>query len=289
MTRSVQDDVGAFMFINVADELEKARKGKYCLGAFNTANLEVTKAICAAAKKTGAAVIIQTTPSAIEYAGLQQIFDIVKNEIEETGVSAAIHLDHGKNFEIVRDAIDVGYRSVMIDGSDLSFEENVALTKRAVEYAHQKNVAVEGEIGVITTDEGGAIKESAIDSNYSSAEITKKFVDLTGVDSVAISVGNKHGAPAREKINRALLEEISQVVSIPIVMHGSSGISNEDLQFAIEHGVAKTNVDTNIRRAFIDGMLNIGIDVKDYREVLKNSMANVERVVTDRINLLGGM
>lgn len=273
------------MFINVAEELIKAREEGYCLGAFNTANLEVTKAICAAAKKTGASIIIQTTPSAIEYAGLLQLFDIVKNEIEESGISAAIHLDHGKNFEIARRTIDIGYRSVMIDGSRLSFEENVALTKKVVEYAHLKNVTVEGEIGVIMTGEGG--NSSSSDAAYSSPEMTKKFVDLTGVDSVAVSIGNEHGAPAGEKINLELLKEISNMVSVPLVLHGSSGLTDEEVKEAVKLGVAKVNVDTNVRKAFIDGMRNIDADARDYREILKVGMAKVEKVVEERIKLLG--
>lgn len=272
------------MFINVSDELKKAREEGYCLGAFNTANLEVTKAICSGAKKTGKSIIIQVTPSAIEYAGLKQIFDIVKNEIEESGVAAAIHLDHGKDFEIARDAIDAGFRSVMIDGSKLPFEENVALTKKVVEYAHPKNVAVEGEIGIISAGEGGEI-ESATDS-LSSPELTKKFVDLTGVDSVAISIGNEHGAPEGEKINLELLKSIAETVSIPLVLHGSSGLSDEDIKGAIETGIAKMNVDTNIRRAFIECMTDIDPEAKDYREILKVGMGNVEEVVVERIGLL---
>jgi len=272
------------MFINVSDELKKAREEGYCLGAFNTANLEVTKAICKGAKKTDKSIIIQVTPSAIEYAGLKQIFDIVKNEIEESGVSAAIHLDHGKDFEIARDAIDAGFRSVMIDGSKLPFEENVALTKKVVEYAHPKNVAVEGEIGIISAGEGGEI-ESATDS-LSSPELTKKFVDLTGVDSVAISIGNEHGAPDGERINLELLKSIAEIVSVPLVLHGSSGLSDEDIKAAIETGIAKMNVDTNIRRAFIECMTDIDPEAKDYREILKVGMGNVEEVVEERVKLL---
>jgi len=274
------------MFINVAEELIKARKEGYCLGAFNTANLEVTKAISAAAKKTGASIIIQTTPSAIEYAGLKQLFDIVKNEIEESGIKAAIHLDHAKDFEIARQTIDIGYRSVMIDGSRLSFEENVALTKKVVEYAHLKNVTVEGEIGVIMTGEGE--NTSSSDASYSSPEMTKKFVDLTGVDSVAISIGNEHGAPLGEKIDLGLLKEISEVVSIPLVLHGSSGLTDEEVREAVKLGVTKVNVDTNVRKAFIDGMRNIDSEARDYREILKVGMTNVEKVVEERIGILSG-
>lgn len=273
------------MFINVAEEEKKARAREYAIGAFNTANLEVTKAICAAAKEGDSPVIIQVTPSAIKYAGLQQIFDIVKNEIEESGVNAAIHLDHGKDFEVVRDAIEAGFRSVMIDGSKLPFAENVALTKKVVDYAHLKNVVVEGEIGVITTEEGGESSEDD-DPAFSTPDQTKKFVELTGVDSIAISVGNEHGAPEGEKLDLNLLKKISELVSIPLVLHGSSGLSDEDIKEAIKLGVAKINVDTNIRKAFIAGLKDIDPEETDYREILKISMADIEEVVKERIRIL---
>lgn len=270
------------MFINVAEELKNARKSGWATGAFNTSNLEVTKAICSAAKKSGKPIIIQVTPSAIEYAGLKQIFDIVKNEIEESGIEAAIHLDHAKDFEIIRDCIDVGFRSVMIDGSKLSFEENVALTKKVVEYAHQKNVVVEGEIGAIATDEGGAISGENI---LSTPEEVGRFVELTGIDSVAVSIGNEHGAPEGEKLDLGLLKKIADIVEIPLVLHGSSGLDDDDIKSAISLGVAKINIDTAIRKAFIDGMRNIDQEEKDYREILKISMKNVEEVVKEKIRV----
>lgn len=270
------------MFINVADELKRARENKYAIGAFNTNNLEATKAICLAAKQSGAPIIIQTTPGAIEYAGLRQIFNIVKTEIEESGISAAVHLDHAKDFEIAKECIDIGYRSVMIDGSKLPFEENVALTKKVVDYARPKNVSVEAEIGAIGSGEGG---ENSDEDHFSSPEEVKRFVELTGIDSVAISIGNEHGAPEGEEINTGLLEEISKVVSIPLVLHGASGLSETDVASAIKLGISKINIDTQIRRAFIDGLSDIDPAAKDYREVLKLSMNNIKNIVTEKIRL----
>ena len=287
------------MFINVADELKKARNGGYALGAFNTNNLEATKAICAAAKKSNFPIIIQTTPGAIDYAGLRQIFEIVKTEIEEAGIEAALHLDHGKDFEVVKKCIDIGYRSVMIDGSKLPFAENVALTKRVVDYAKPKNVSVEAEIGAIGTDEGaasgkaGAGVPASVEDGMreltkaimSSPDEVKRFVELTGVDSIAVSVGNEHGAPEGEKINLKLLEEISKIIEIPLVMHGASGLSDEDIKAVIGLGIAKINIDTQIRKAFIAGLSNINAETRDYREILKISMENIEEVVKEKIGL----
>lgn len=270
------------MFINVSTELKNAKNSHYALGAFNTANLEVTKAICNAAKKLGKPIIIQVTPSAIEYAGLEQLFNIVKTEIENTGIDAAIHLDHAKEFEIVKDCIDIGFRSVMIDGSKLPFAENVALTKKVVDYAHPKNVSVEAEIGVIGTDEGG--KKNGNDS-LSSPEEVEKFVELTGVDSVAVSVGNEHGAPKGEKLDLDLLKKISSQIEIPLVMHGASGLSDDDVKDAINLGITKINIDTNIRLAFIEGMKSMDAEEKDYRNILKVSMEKVGQVVSEKISI----
>ena len=270
------------MFINISEELKKARNDGYAIGAFNTNNLEATKAICAAAKKCDAPIIIQTTPGAISYAGLRQIFEIVKTEIEETGISAALHLDHAKDFEIIKECIDIGYRSVMIDGSELSFAENVALTRKVVDYARPKNVSVEAEIGAIGTEEGG---ENVGGGNLSSPEEVNKFIELTGIDSVAVSVGNEHGAPEDEKIDLKLLEEISRKIETPLVLHGASGLSDEDIKSAIGLVIAKINIDTGIRKAFIEGLSNIEEGTKDYRKILKVSMENIQRVVEEKIKL----
>ncbi len=270
------------MFISVADELKNARTGGYALGAFNTNNLEATKAICAAARESNHPIIIQTTPGAIKYAGLKQIFQIVKTEIEELGIKAAIHIDHAKDFEIIKDCIDMGYRSVMFDGSKLSFEENVAITKKVVEYGHPKNVAIEAEIGVIGTEEGGV--DTGLGA-LSDPEQTLKFIQLTGIDSVAVSIGNEHGAPNGEHIDVELLREIARIIPIPLVLHGASGLSDEEVKIAIGLGVSKINIDTNIRKAFISGMRDIPEEAKDYRDILNKSMSNIEEVVKGKINL----
>lgn len=273
------------MFVNVADELVQAKKGKYAIGAFNTANLEVTKAICQSAIDKDIPIIIQTTPSAIEYAGLNQLFSIVKTEIESTGIKAALHLDHAKDFETVKDCIDLGYKSVMIDGSKLKFEENVALTKRVVEYARMKNVSVEGEIGALATEEGGSADEGAL----STPEQTQKFVELTGVDSVAISVGNQHGAPEEEKLDLSLLAEIARVIDIPLVLHGSSGLSDQDIKSAIGMGVAKINIDTLIRRSFLESIEKNISEAEDYRDLFRSAMEAVCEEVKEKINLFGNV
>lgn len=264
----------------IVSELIKARENNYALGAFNTSNLEVTKAICRAVKKADFPAIIQTSQSSIEYAGMKTLFDIVLNEVENSGIRAIIHLDHGKDIALVKEAIDLGYPSVMFDGSKLSFDENVRLTKEIVDYAKPKGVAVEGEIGIISREEGGRLSGQ---SEISDPLEAKKFVELTGIDSVAVSVGNEHGAPEGEKVNLALLKEISDVIKIPLVMHGASGLSNRDIHEAIVLGVTKFNIDTKIKQAFTEEIESS--NEEDYRKVFENGMEEVENIVLRYINL----
>lgn len=270
--------------MNVSEELKKARQSHYGIGAFNTNNLEVTKAICAAAAKFDSPILIATTTSAIEYAGLEQIFDIVTNEIKSNGIKATIHLDHAKDFSIIREAIRIGYRSIMFDGSALPFDENVHLTHRVVNFARSYGACVEAEIGVIAHEEGGRLSHK---SEKSAPGQVKNFVGLTGVDSMAISVGNEHGAPENEALDLMLLKRIGEEVDIPLVMHGASGLSDSDIRQAMECGVAKFNIDTKIKQAFtseIESSKEI-----DYREAIKEGMEEVEKIVSNYIKLFSNL
>lgn len=266
--------------LNVKEELHKARAGQYVVGAFNTNNLEVTKAICAAAAKFDVPILIQTTPGAIEYAGLKQIFDIVTTEIKNSGIKAAIHLDHAKDFEIIKETIKIGYKSVMFDGSRYPLNENIVLTTKVVDFAHKYGVCVEAEVGVIAAEEGGLISGRAV---YSSPDDVKKFVDLTGVDSIAVSIGNEHGAPKGERINLELLRKIGNLVEIPLVLHGASGLPIGDIREAISLGVAKVNIDTNIRKAF--SMAIESSEELDYRKPMTAGMEEVEKVVSKYLQI----
>jgi len=265
--------------------LKEAKEGKYSIGAFNTNNLEITQAIIAGAKKLNSPVIIQTTPSAIDYAGLSNIFLIVKNEIDCQKVVAFIHLDHAKDFETIRQAVEIGYSSVMIDGSQLSFEENIQLTKRVVNFAHTRGVVVEGELGAIGKGEGGLTEKN---SSLTDPNQAVEFVKRTGVDSLAISIGNAHGAPVGEKIDLDLLSVIAGKVSIPLVLHGSSGLKKRDLKMAIANGICKINIDTNIKTAVIETMrAGLKKPTKDYREIMSQVRIEVEMIVEKYITILG--
>jgi len=265
------------MFASARELFKQAEENKVAIGAFNTNNLEVTQAIIAGAEKLQLPVIIQTTPSAIQYAGLDEIFALVKELINDTKIPAAIHLDHATEINLVKECLEKGYRSVMFDGSKLPFEENVAVTKRVVDLAHRYDAFVEGEIGRIAKGEEG-VDEG--ESNFTNPEEATKFAVLTGVNSLAVSIGNIHGAPSGEKLNLNLLKEINEKVDIPLVLHGASGLGRGDLHQAIEFGVRKINIDTQIRRAFKVGLQeNIDDPNKDIRDYLSDAKEDVEQVV----------
>lgn len=271
------------MFLNLKNALKIARKNHFAIGAFNVFDLEGAKAVAIAAEELQAPVIFQTTPKAIEFAGLEQIFSIVKNEIHERRLKATIHLDHAKDFGLVQKCIDMGYNSVMIDGSELDFDANIHLTKKVVNIARRYNVNVEAELGAIGTEvgeKGGSFKGETDPS------LVKQFVESTKIDALGISIGNKHGAPKAEELNFDLLKEISGKIDVPLVLHGSSGLKKSDLETAIKLGVAKFNIDTNLRNAFINE-LEDQKSSHDPRDVLNKIMSAQTEIVKRYLELSG--
>ena len=270
---------------NFRNELKKAWKEKRAIGAFNVFDLESAQAVAEAARETDYPVIMQITPKAVEYAGLKQIFDIAKNEIHENNIKAAIHLDHGKDFGIEKACVDQGFDSVMIDGSKLDFEANVAITSKVVHYAKKYDTVVEGEIGVISREEGGMLSGTA---EFTKPEVVRDFALKSGVDILAVSVGNEHGAPAGEQVNEKLLSEIAAVTTVPLVMHGASGLAKKDLRIAMRHGVVKVNIDTNIRKIFVDQFSREHPGVKDPREILILAKEAAKKLIIDYIGIFSG-
>lgn len=272
------------MFISPRELFREAENKKVAIGAFNTGNLEVTQAIVSAAESLNLPAIIQTTPKAIEYAGLEELFALVKVAIDNSAVSLTIHLDHGTDIEMVKKCLDLGYRSVMFDGSKLSFEENIATTKKVVDLAHKYDAFVEGEIGIIGRQKDNQKKE------YTDPKEAVDFVRLTGVNTLAVSVGNIHGAPAGEKLNLELLKLINKEVEVPLVMHGASGLSKSDLVGAIKSGVRKINIDTKIKRAFKESLQeNIDDPDKDFRQYLSEAREDVEKIVAGYLKVFNNL
>lgn len=273
------------MLVSSKQLLLKAMRArtKYAVGAFNTSDMEMTQAILEEANLEKSPVIIQTSPKAIEYAGLNNMVSIIKNEARKYKIPVTLHLDHGKDFKLAKLCIDNGYTSVMIDGSKLSFDENVKLTKRVVGYAHSKGVPVEAELGHVSTDPTSC--------NYTNPDEAQEFVKLTGIDSLAVAIGNAHGIPQKEeKLDFRLLEKIKELVKIPLVLHGASLTSAQDIQKAIKLGIVKINIDTEIRLAFSEAIKKFQLEhPKDYdpRDILKVAKDAVKKAVREKIEMFG--
>jgi fructose-bisphosphate aldolase, class II len=260
------------IFATLKDVLEKARAGKYAVGAFNINDMEIAKAIGGAAKEEKSPVILAVSPSAIKYAGIEYIYEIARVTADKSGVPIVLHLDHGTSFEDCIQCIRYGWSSVMFDGSKLSFEENVKQTAEIVRIAHAAGVSVEAELGKLAGVEGHVSVEEK-DAIFTNPEEAKIFVDRTGVDALAVAIGTSHGAykfKGDANLDFPRLEKIEKLVNIPIVLHGASGVPkdvldraakygaklpgaagvpNEAIKQAIKLGVAKINIDTDIRLA----------------------------------------
>lgn len=266
---------------------------KFGLGAFNTNNLEITKAIAAAMKEESSPAIIAITPSAMQYAGAKYISSIVRIAVEENNLEAAMHLDHGTTFEEVKLAIENGFSSVMIDGSKHPLEENIALVKRVVNVAHPLGISVEAELGRIF----GAEEEIVVterEASFTDPKQAAEFVERTGIDSLAVSIGNAHGFyKGKPELDFNRLQEIGQATKgsgVLLVLHGASGIPDEDIKKAIELGITKINIDTEIRNAFklgVAGFIKENPDTIDPRKILKPAIKEMSDIVKRKIRLFG--
>ena len=259
--------------VTTKEMFEKSMKEGFAIGAFNVNNMEIIQAIVDAAASQNSPVILQASASAIKYARPNYLMKMVEAAVEETNIPIAMHLDHGPDFETCKACIDAGFTSVMIDGSKYDFEENVALTKKVVDYAHERGVVVEAELGKLAGIEDD-VNVSADDAMYTDPEQAKEFVERTGCDSLAIAIGTSHGAykfKGEAKLRFDILAKIKELIpNTPIVLHGAStvipelvemcnnyggdipgakGVPDEILNEASKSGVSKINVDTDLRLA----------------------------------------
>ena len=271
--------------VTTKEMFEKAMQGKYAIGAFNVNNMELIQGIVDAAAEQNSPVILQASSSAIKYAGIDYLMAMVKVAAEKyPEVPMAIHLDHGPDFETAKMCIDNGFTSVMIDGSKYDFEENVALTKQVVDYAHSKGVVVEAELGKLAGIEDD-VNVSASEAMYTDPAQAEEFVKRTGCDSLAIAIGTSHGAykfKGEAKLRFDILKEIKErIPNTPIVLHGAStvipelvemcnkyggnipgakGVPDEILHEASVSGVSKINVDTDLRLAMTAGIRKVFVE-----------------------------
>ncbi|MBQ6670361.1 MAG: class II fructose-1,6-bisphosphate aldolase [Firmicutes bacterium] len=295
----------------------KAYNGGYAIGAFNVNNMEIVQGITEAAKELEAPLILQVSKGARAYANHTYLIKLVEAAIIETGLPIVLHLDHGDSFETCKSCIDGGFTSVMIDASSKPFEENIEITRKVVEYAHDRGVVVEAELGTLAGIED-EVKVSAEDSSYTRPEEVEEFVSRTGCDSLAIAIGTSHGAykfkpGTKPQLRFDVLEEVSKrLPGFPIVLHGSSsvpqdlvekinkfggampgaiGVPEDQLRHAASLSVCKINIDSDLRLAMtatIREFLALHPDKFDPREYLKPARAAIKELVAHKIvNVLG--
>ena len=296
--------------VTTKEMFEKSMKEKFAIGAFNVNNMEIIQGIVDAAGKENSPVILQVSSSAIKYARIPYLRKMIEAALEEYDIPIALHLDHGPDFETCKMCIDNGFTSVMIDGSKYDFEENVALTKKVVDYAHSKGVVVEAELGKLAGIEDD-VNVSASDAMYTDPEQAREFVERTGCDSLAIAIGTSHGAykfKGEAKLRFDILHKIKELIpNTPIVLHGAStvipelvelcnnnggnipgakGVPDEMLHQASLEGVSKINVDTDLRLAMtgaIREVFNNNPEVFDPRKYLGKARDVITETVEHKI------
>lgn len=298
--------------VTTTEMFQKAYAGGYAIGAFNVNNMEIIQGITEAAQEVNSPLILQVSAGARKYAKPVYLRKLVEAAIEDTGLPMALHLDHGEDFKICKACIDGGFTSVMIDGSKHSFQDNIALTRQVVEYAHAHGVVVEGELGRLAGIEDD-VNVSAADSSYTDPDQVQEFVQATGVDSLAIAIGTSHGAykfkpGTKPQLRFDILEEVSRrLPGFPIVLHGASsvipkyveiinanggqlkdaiGVPEDQLRQAAKMAVCKINIDSDLRLAMTAGVRQqliadpAGFDPRGY---LKVGRQYVKDLVKDKI------
>ena len=303
--------------VTSTEMFKKAYEGGYAIGAFNVNNMEIVQGITEAAAEVNAPLILQVSAGARKYAKHTYLMKLVEAAIEDTNLPICLHLDHGENFDICKSCIDGGFTSVMIDGSKHSLQDNIELTRRVVDYAHERGVVVEGELGRLAGIEDD-VNVSAEDSSYTRPEDVEEFVTKTGVDSLAIAIGTSHGAfkykPGQKpQLRFDILEEVEKrLPGFPIVLHGASsviqshvetinanggnladaiGIPEDMLRQAARMAVCKINIDTDLRLAMTAGIRQHLIANPahfDPRQYLTPGRDNIRELVKHKIiNVLG--
>jgi fructose-bisphosphate aldolase class II len=294
------------------DLMVPARKNGYAIAAFNIQNLESMKAVVEAATEEKSPAIMQITPSVLKYANLEYITGLAKIAAQTAPVPLTIHLDHGEDYDTAIKCVNAGFSSVMIDGSFLSFDENIAVTKKVVEVAHAKGVSVEAELGKLAGVEERSVEEK--EAILTDPQNAVEFVAKTGVDTLAVAIGTSHGAykfKSQAKLDLERLKTISQKISIPLVLHGASsvpswivekatkygatlegakGVSEDQLKQAITLGIAKINIDTDMRLAFtatVREVLANNPKEFDPRKILGPAKDAMKEVAKGKMRLFG--
>lgn len=280
------------MLVTGNELLLQAQKNKYAIGAFNVNNMEIIQAIISAAEELNSPVILQASQGGIKYAGIDYIAGLGKIAGRNANVPVALHLDHGTDFDQVMLCLRHGFTSVMIDGSRFPLKENIEFTKRVVDIAHAVGVSVEAELGKI----GGTEDHITVDereATMTDPEEARIFVEETGVDSLAIAVGTAHGVYRGEpKIDFDRIKAIRELVDVPLVLHGSSGVPEESIRRAISLGISKINIDTDVRATFAKGVKEFLLenpDEIDPRKILGPARKAMKEAIKKKIEIFGSV
>lgn len=261
--------------------LIKARREGYAVPAFNIHNLETIQVVVEAAAELKSPIILAATPGTMVYGGRDYIQAIAEVAAKTSGIPVALHLDHHETVASIVESLELGVKSVMVDGSHGSFEDNIAISKEVVEQAHRFGATVEAELGKLVGQEDDLIVEAA-DAAYTDPDTVQEFVERTGIDSLAVAIGTGHGVyETVPNLDFARLEKIKNLVDIPLVLHGASGISKEDVQRCISLGCAKVNISTELKIPFSDALRNFLVanpketDTRKYMSPAKEAMRAV--------------
>lgn len=270
------------------DMLLKAQEGQYAVGAFNVENMEMVKAVIRAAEELKAPVILQTTSSTVKYGTMETYFAMVQQEAKKASVPVCLHLDHGNSFELVVRAIQAGYTSVMMDGSQEDFETNIEITRKAADVANALQIPIEAELGKVGGKEDDL--EAETDSNTDPEE-AREFVERTKVTSLAVAIGTAHGFYAGTPVlDKERVSQIRSKVSVPLVLHGGSGLSDEDVKDCIKRGMCKVNFATELRAAYtgaVKKLLEEEPNTIDPKKLGLAGMEAVKELVKDRMKVCG--
>jgi len=274
--------------VNTKEMLLNAQKEKYAVPAFNIHNLETVQVVVETAAEMRSPVIIAGTPGTFDYAGRDYIQAIAETAARKYDIPIALHLDHHENFDDIKTSIDLGTKSVMIDASHFTFEENIRLVKQVVEYAHANGVTVEAELGRLGGQEDDLIVDEK-DSLFTNPVAAKEYVERTGIDSLAVAIGTAHGLYKSEpNLDFQRLAEIEKLVDIPLVLHGASGVSVEDVRKAITLGVCKVNIATELKIPFSNALRKYLVEnpeANDPRKYMTPAKAAMREVVIEKIKM----
>ncbi len=274
--------------INTNNILKNAQRDGYAVPAFNIHNLETLKVVVETANELKSPVIIAATPGTINYSGLEYLYQLVEQASIIHQVPISFHLDHHENIDDIFKAIDLGVRSIMIDASHYEFDENVAIVKRVVDYAHLYGATVEAELGRLGGMEDDLVVDEK-DAIYTNPKQAKEFVDRTGIDSLAVAIGTAHGLYDGEpKLDLDRLKEIKEVVDVPLVLHGASGIKNDVVRKCIDLGICKVNIATELKIPFANSVKQYfkdHPDANDPRKYFKDAKEEMKKVVANKIEM----